>query len=318
MDTALVVILGVVIAAAIAFLAWRSTIKGGAPPPREPDARRDSSGHTDDDADGLSDAREVVLGTDPNNTDTDRDGLSDGYEAWRSDTDPLSGGDDDELDELLLPASSPEPKLPHEGASATSRIVIGSDSLRLDDGNAGQSKVSLDAAVKAALGVEVRLGALGLVVPQLRQGREDAVMVVISRADDANSLIATFIAKSQVPHVEPIKTSAVMRVDLTGSSFQVRRLNPPDGEQVVSDTATWEFEVLPLSSGVQFLTVSASMRIPVPGYGERTVGVPSLRQEFRVDVDRLYAGRAFMRRHWQWVGTSVIAAAAVVAGVIWR
>ena len=284
MDTALVVILGVVIAAAIAFLAWRSTIKGGAPPPREPDARRDSSG----------------------------------------DTHPLWGDDDDaELDEVLHPASSPEPERADEPRrrrprSPGSRIVIGSDSLRLDDGNAGQSKVSLDAAVKAALGVEVRLGALGLVVPQLRQGREDAVMVVISRADDANSLIATFIAKSQVPHVEPIKTSAVMRVDLTGSSFQVRRLNPPDGEQVVSDTATWEFEVLPLSSGVQFLTVSASMRIPVPGFGERTVGVPSLRQEFRVDVDRLYAGRAFMRRHWQWVGTSVIAAAAVVAGVIWR
>ncbi|TCN28364.1 hypothetical protein EV644_14915 [Kribbella orskensis] len=69
-----------------------------------------------------------------------------------------------------------------------------------------------------------------------------------------------------------------------GRSFRVERLNPPEGEQIVSDTATWDFDVLPLVAGKQSLTVSASMRVPVPGHGERAVSVPSLTREFTVQV----------------------------------
>lgn len=142
--------------------------------------------------------------------------------------------------------------------------------------------------------------------------------VRISRALNAESLIAALIAESQVPSVDIIDTSAVMFVDLTGHAFHILRLNPPEGEQLVSDTATWEFDVLPLSAGRQNLTVLASLRVPVPGHGERTVSVPSLEREFTVEVDHLYAGRTFVQRNWQWIGTSVLAAAAIVAGIIWR
>ncbi len=43
---------------------------------------------TDSDADGLTDAQEITLGTDPHNPDTDGDGLSDGFEVNSSHTDP--------------------------------------------------------------------------------------------------------------------------------------------------------------------------------------------------------------------------------------
>ena len=198
------------------------------------------------------------------------------------------------------------------------RPVVTTSGTLAVDGGPQPAAVSLDAAVRTALGVEVRLGALGLDVPPMRQGREETVKVLISRAGDASAVIAALVAQSQVAGVEPVKTSAVMFVDLTGSSFLIRRLDATSSEQVVSDTATWEFQVTPLASGTQSLTVSASMRLPIPGHGERTVGVPSLRRQFQVEVDRLYASRAFVRRNWQWVGTSGIALVAVVAGVIWR
>jgi hypothetical protein len=146
----------------------------------------------------------------------------------------------------------------------------------------------------------------------------DTVEVSISRADDADSLIRAFVAQSQVSDVEPIQTSAVMRVELTGQAFHIRRLNPPGGEQVVSDTATWEFELTPLASGTQCLTVSATMQVAVPGHGEKTVRVPSLKRVFQVEVDRLYAGRAFVKRNWQWVGTSCIAVTFAVLGMLLR
>jgi outer membrane protein OmpA-like peptidoglycan-associated protein len=48
-----------------------------------------SGGADDDDKDGLTNAQEEQLGTDPNNADTDGDGLKDGEEVRRYRTDPL-------------------------------------------------------------------------------------------------------------------------------------------------------------------------------------------------------------------------------------
>ncbi|WP_225888062.1 adventurous gliding motility protein AgmC [Myxococcus xanthus] len=50
----------------------------------------------DTDGDGLTDAEEVVLGTDPENADTDGDGLPDGIEVNTAGTDPLDDDSDDD------------------------------------------------------------------------------------------------------------------------------------------------------------------------------------------------------------------------------
>lgn len=55
---------------------------------------RPKGGGFDSDGDGLSDAEEQRLGTDPNNPDTDGDGLSDGDEVNRYRTDPLKADTD--------------------------------------------------------------------------------------------------------------------------------------------------------------------------------------------------------------------------------
>jgi len=56
---------------------------------------------TDTDGDGLTDAEEAILGTDPNNIDTDGDGLTDGLEVELG-TNPLSADTDgDGLDDAL-------------------------------------------------------------------------------------------------------------------------------------------------------------------------------------------------------------------------
>jgi thiol-disulfide isomerase/thioredoxin len=50
----------------------------------------DSQGSPDADGDGLSDADEATVGTDPDNPDTDGDGISDGDEVWEHSTNPLN------------------------------------------------------------------------------------------------------------------------------------------------------------------------------------------------------------------------------------
>ncbi|MFT6905589.1 MAG: hypothetical protein ACJAS1_002246, partial [Oleiphilaceae bacterium] len=51
----------------------------------------------DSDNDGITDADESLLGTDPNNSDSDNDGLSDGQELQALGTDPLSNDSDGDL-----------------------------------------------------------------------------------------------------------------------------------------------------------------------------------------------------------------------------
>jgi hypothetical protein len=77
----------------------------------------------DSDGDGLTDAEEVLLGTDPNNPDSDGDGLGDGAEVYTHDTDPLLFDSDtdgfgdgaelaygsDPLDGEDFPATPPDP-----------------------------------------------------------------------------------------------------------------------------------------------------------------------------------------------------------------
>ena len=55
----------------------------------------DATPNGDPDADGLTNAEEQTLGTDPTNADTDGDGLSDGDEVKTYQTDPLRDGDTD-------------------------------------------------------------------------------------------------------------------------------------------------------------------------------------------------------------------------------
>jgi hypothetical protein len=63
--------------------------------PPDPDAVRPTDdGAIDTDGDGLSDAEELLLGTDPDKADTDRDGLTDGEEVRIVGTDPRNADTD--------------------------------------------------------------------------------------------------------------------------------------------------------------------------------------------------------------------------------
>jgi cell wall-associated NlpC family hydrolase len=72
-----------------------------------------SSGGTDSDADGLTDALEASLGSDAHNVDSDHDGLSDSYELLRLHSNPTSADSDhDGLADALDLASGFDPTNP--------------------------------------------------------------------------------------------------------------------------------------------------------------------------------------------------------------
>ena len=91
-----------------------------------------SDADTDTDGDGLTDQRELVLGTDPEAADTDGDGLSDGDEL-ASGTSPLARDSDrDGLDDDI----DPEPTIPLPRPAAEDIATDGQ--LDADPGTNGQ------------------------------------------------------------------------------------------------------------------------------------------------------------------------------------
>lgn len=62
----------------------------------DPDTLDPAAFELDSDGDGVSDAIEIAIGTDPHNPDTDGDGLDDGEEIYEHRTDPLNPDTDDD------------------------------------------------------------------------------------------------------------------------------------------------------------------------------------------------------------------------------
>jgi hypothetical protein len=114
--------------------------------------------------------------------------------------------------------------------------------------------------------------------------------------------------------IEDVPTSTFMGVELRGESFAIVGLSPL--EQIVAPTARWEFDVKPLHSGVQTLTLSVSLRLDHLGpdvmAGSR-IAVPVVERQIRIRVNFGFEARSFLARYWQWLVGTAIAVGGVVA-----
>ena len=100
---------------------------------------------TDADGDGLSDAEEVEIGTDPTDADSDDDGLTDGEEVLEEGSDPLSSdvGTSNEANDL----ASPTPSVHDDGLSAgeegSSASSASDEQARNESSGLGCSQIGL-------------------------------------------------------------------------------------------------------------------------------------------------------------------------------
>jgi hypothetical protein len=103
------------------------------------------AGQQDSDGDGLTDAEEMQLGTDPNNPDTDGDGLLDGEEVKTYTTDPLKADTDGDLlnDAPELRIYRTDPKNPDSDGDELNDgeevLNVGTDPLNPDTDGDGLS-----------------------------------------------------------------------------------------------------------------------------------------------------------------------------------
>lgn len=127
-----------------------------------------------------------------------------------------------------------------------------------------------------------------------------------------------------VEKVEEIKVGTFMAVRLTGpkEAFTVERTSSE--EQVVAERGVtqWTWDVTPLAAGTHPLTMTAVVRIKIPGGGEERKDYEVFHKAIRVRVDPLGIARFLLRflfvDQWQWTMTALLGSGGLVWWVLAR
>ncbi len=220
------------------------------------------------------------------------------------------------------PAAGPAPPVsngpPGSPASAGRTDPVGQLESGMRGWKAGHRRRTDEAdRVSRAVRAAVKPGLLAFNPPEeMVQGRKERVEASIARSPELRDALAAGLRGRGEVQFEALPTSTFMGVELRGGSFDIESFSPV--EQVVAPTARWEFDVRPLQSGLQTLTLCVSLRLEqfLRTAGPGRIAVPVLERQIRIRVDVGYGTRRFLSRNWQWlVATGVAIAGAIAAWV---
>ena len=146
-------------------------------------------------------------------------------------------------------------------------------------------------------------------------GVRERVEARISREEFTEGL-AQGLKGRGVPQVEEIKVGTLMKVRLMGDRFDIKPLSHEEQVVARSEFTQWEWDVVPLKAGRQVLSLSVTVKIPVPGYGEKQRDYPVLERDIDVSVNRMDSIMNFLGDNWKWLITTIIAATGVVMAIV--
>ena len=149
---------------------------------------------------------------------------------------------------------------------------------------------------------------------EMHQGRSERVEVGIARSPELRDALTAGFRGRGLPEVVHVDASPEMGVELRGSSFAIEALSA--AEQLVVPLARWEFDVTPLRSGSQTLTLCVTIRIESPYVSGGRIAIPVFERDIRIKVDVVYGARRFVANNWQWlVGTAVALGGGIAAWI---
>jgi hypothetical protein len=178
----------------------------------------------------------------------------------------------------------------------------------------GASTSHRPSRIEQAVRRTIRQGRLTFAAPDvMRQGQMERVEIGVARDLGLDAELAAGFRTTHQQVSETVPTSDVMVVELVGDAFAITALSP--AAQVLTPIARWEFEVTPLRSGKQRLTLKGTSLVTVDGV-ERSIGVPAFDRDIKVVVDVGYGLRGFLAANWQWIVGTVVGLGGAIAAWI--
>jgi hypothetical protein len=109
-----------------------------------------------------------------------------------------------------------------------------------------------------------------------------------------------------VPQIEEIKVGTFMKVRLTGDNFDIKALSHEDQLVEGEGFTQWDWDIVPLKSGIQSLLLTVTVRIKIPKYGEENKDHPVFERQIKVKVNLFHSSKHFTKSHWQWIVSTII------------
>jgi hypothetical protein len=128
------------------------------------------------------------------------------------------------------------------------------------------------------------LGGLASQIPDTMQqcGRYP---IKISVVQDLSDTLLAKLAAQGIVISETINVSSFMEAHISGSSFQIHPFSPEKQFILIGGYTQWEYEVVPLESGIQIIHISIYARLKLPNGSEETKPYPVYVKDVRVYVN---------------------------------
>lgn len=97
-----------------------------------------------------------------------------------------------------------------------------------------------------------------------------------------------------------------MTVHLEGKNFEITKLCNEAQPVTDNEITDWAWDVTPLQSGDQKLSLLVTIRLMIPGSKEETKDLPVLDRRISVKVDPIYSITTIISNYWQWIAVTMI------------
>lgn len=137
----------------------------------------------------------------------------------------------------------------------------------------------------------------------------------------SNTLIEdlyTSLKQKGIPQIDKINLVKPMRIDLTGNNFYITRLSQEEQTTVQQDITGWDWEVTPLKTGTQSLSLSATVSIDGPNFSNESINYPLYVKAVKVKFNPAYSIINFIRSYWPWIVGIIIVVSGMVTWAVRR
>jgi len=150
---------------------------------------------------------------------------------------------------------------------------------------------------------------------EMKEQKPETVQARIS-FQDIGPALAEGLKGPGKPQEEKLKVSEIMTVKLIGDKTAFSIDEVTDARQTVAGKpfAQWEWNVTPLKSGNQKLTLTATATIYLDERGETPADYKTLEKPILVHVDRWYTTKQFVANNFQWLWAVILVP---LGGLLW-
>lgn len=211
---------------------------------------------------------------------------------------------------------------PKAGVGAPAAGVFGPSSSTIKTSRPAPAETSIvaeiDGVLKAAREALAPGGLVHSVPRQMKHDHVYTVEAVIANNEDTRTL-AKSLAAPETAKGTPLAVGPLMTVTLIADPaiFAITALTPAEQPVMAQQVSRWQWNVRPLRTGTQALTIVASANFFVPGQGTKTWALVTHREDVDISIEGWAVMAGFFSENWKYIGGSILAPAFAWVGRRW-